>query len=223
VFDALGELTFPKRYGFIDRGTDVDNIMADIWHHFERVSLVGQVPWIDTFLRINPLLSRFRPQPVSPVVKFSIARMQERKARSDSTTNERDLLSRFLAAQANTPELPPWALSAWITGNITAGSHTTARILRTVFYFLLKNPDTLKSLRQELTMAKKEGRLLDPPTWKEVQNLTYLDACLKEAQRIHAPIGMHLERVVPNGGRTICGKYLKASVGNNLTIKLKFL
>jgi hypothetical protein len=210
VFDALGELTFSKRYGFIDRGTDVDNIMADIWHHFERVSLVGQVPWIDTFLRINPLLSKLRPQPVSPIVKFSIARMQERKARSDGEANDRDLLSRFLDAQANTPGLPPWALSAWIAGNITAGSHTTATILRTVFYFLLKNPETLETLRQEMTAAKEGGRLSEPPAWKEVQNLPYLDACLKEAQRIYAPIGMHLERVVPESGSTICGKYLKA-------------
>ena len=40
VFDALGELTFSKRYGFLDQGKDVENIIRDIETHFDAVSLV---------------------------------------------------------------------------------------------------------------------------------------------------------------------------------------
>ena len=40
VFDVLGELTFSKRYGFLEQGKDVDNIIRDVDTHFDKVSLV---------------------------------------------------------------------------------------------------------------------------------------------------------------------------------------
>ncbi|KAJ8058504.1 hypothetical protein OCU04_012690 [Sclerotinia nivalis] len=213
VFDTLGELTFSQPYGFVEQGKDIEGIMGDIWSHFERVSLVGQMPWIDTFLRINPLLSKLRPKPVSPIAKFSMARIQERKMRGEqgaSAVNDRDLLSRFIAAQAQNPGTPPFALFSWIAGNITAGSDTTATVLRSLFYYLLKNPATLEILMSEIAMARKAGLLSNPPTWKETQDLRYLDACVMEAQRLHPPVGLHLERVVPQEGATLCGKYIQA-------------
>ena len=41
AFDVIGEITFSKRLGFLEGATDVDNIMASIWHHFEQASMVG--------------------------------------------------------------------------------------------------------------------------------------------------------------------------------------
>ena len=40
VYDVLGELTFSKRYGFLEQAKDVDNIIRDIETHFDKVSLV---------------------------------------------------------------------------------------------------------------------------------------------------------------------------------------
>lgn len=34
AFDVMGEITFSKRLGFLERGEDVDGIMASIWNHF---------------------------------------------------------------------------------------------------------------------------------------------------------------------------------------------
>lgn len=211
VFDTLGEMTFSKPYGFLEQGKDVDGIMGSIWSHFEKVSLIGQVPWIDTVLHINPLLSKIRSRPVSPIVKFAMARFEERKARSkeeEDSINNHDLLSRFLVAQTH-PGTPPFATFAWVSGNITAGSDSTAIILRTIFYYLLKNPTTMQNLRDEILQAGKSGLISEPPTWQETQGLRYLDACVKEAQRIHPPIGFHLERLVPKEGSMISGKFLK--------------
>jgi len=212
AFDALGQLTFSKHYGFMERAEDVEGIMDSIWKHFEKVSLVGQIPWIDTLLRINPLISKISKKPISPIAKFAIARMQERKIRSqteEDIVNNRDLLSRFLEAQAKNPETPPYALMSWVTGNITAAGDTTATILRTIFYYLLKHSNTLETLRNEIETATKSGSISQPVAWHEIKALKYLDACILEAQRIHAPVGLHLERVVPKEGATISGQYLK--------------
>ena len=100
------------------------------------------------------------------------------------------------------------ALTAWTSSNILAGSDTTAIFLRTLFHRLLAHPSTLASLRTELDAAASAGRLSIPATWKESLDLPYLDACIKEAGRVHPPFGLPLERVVPPDGATICGEYL---------------
>lgn len=34
AFDVIGEITFSKRLGFLERAEDVDGIMAGTWNHF---------------------------------------------------------------------------------------------------------------------------------------------------------------------------------------------
>ena len=101
------------------------------------------------------------------------------------------------------------ALTAWTTSNITAGSDTTAILLRTVIYNLLRQPKTLERLQLELENAACRDQLSELVTWKETRELPYLDACIKEAGRMHPPFGLPLERVVPSGGATICGQHFQ--------------
>jgi cytochrome P450 len=100
------------------------------------------------------------------------------------------------------------ALLAWTQSNITAGSDTTAIMLRTIFYHLLKHPSTMSKLLTELRIAAQQGAISPIVTWKQSRELPYLDACIKEAGRIHPPFGLPLERIVPVGGATISGEYL---------------
>lgn len=65
---------------------------------------------------------------------------------------------------------------------VLAGSDTTAIVLRSIIYFLLKNPPSLLKLQEELSLAHSEGRLSDIVTWKESRNLPYLDAALKKQE-----------------------------------------
>ena len=41
AFDVMGEITFSKRLGFLERAEDVDGIMASIWAHFYLVAPVS--------------------------------------------------------------------------------------------------------------------------------------------------------------------------------------
>lgn len=109
------------------------------------------------------------------------------------------------------------ALTAWMTSNITAGSDTTAILMRAVFYYLFMNPQSLQALIIELDTALVAGELSRIVSWKEAQALPYLDACIKEASRLHPPFGLPLERVVPKLGTIICGQYLPSGtvVGMN--------
>jgi cytochrome P450 len=108
-------------------------------------------------------------------------------------------------------------LAVWTSSNITAGSDTTGIFLRTLFYQLLTHPYTLNKLRAELDGAAAAGNLNPLASWRQTRELPYLDACVKEAGRIHPPFGLPMERVVPPEGATICGEFIKGGtlVGMN--------
>lgn len=86
--------------------------------------------------------------------------------------------------------------------------------MRVVMYNILAHPVTLQKLRSEFLSANLSRPY---PTWKEVKDLQYLDACVNEAVRLHPPFCLPLERVVPAEGVTICGHYFKegTNIGMN--------
>ena len=52
----------------------------------------------------------------------------------------------------------------------------------------------------------------DPITFKEAQDLPYLQAVIKEGLRVFPATGLPMWRVVPKGGVTICGQYFPENV-----------
>ena len=121
-----------------------------------------------------------------------------------------DALSQFLEIIQKDKQIPPVAITAWTTSNVTAVSDTTAILFRTIFYNLIRHPKSMRRLLDELDKAARNGELSPPVTWKESRQLPYLDACIKKAARLHPPFAPPFERVVPPGGATICGRRFEA-------------
>lgn len=97
------------------------------------------------------------------------------------------------------------------TSIITTGSDTTATSLRIIFYNILKHPEDIQRLRHALQSAQVQRRFSHPVTWKESRDLPFLDACIKEAHRLHHPFGWQHERIVLDEGAERCSQHLKRS------------
>ncbi|GAD96765.1 predicted protein [Paecilomyces variotii No. 5] len=202
AFDVIGELTFGKPLGFLETGRDVDGILESIEKNMDYAGKTGQMPWLDYLLVKNPVRQLLRGGSTTAIAQFANNRLQERLSQSGTKSNaRRDFLSRFFEAQVEHPKIvnDRQVLSYTIT-NVNAGSDTTAISLRAVLYYTLKNPRVYAKLREELDDATGSGRISSPVTWKESQELPYLDAVIKEALRLHPAVGLLLERIVPEGG-----------------------
>ncbi|KAK6538472.1 hypothetical protein TWF694_010055 [Orbilia ellipsospora] len=201
AFDVIGEMTFSKKFGFLEKGEDVGGIIHTL-HSLSRIQILGQIPWVDRIFVKQYHKYKSRPS-TSPVVQFTMAQMQQRlkTVRYDdkeflSEHGRRDFLSRFLAARQAFPDIvDDFRVLAYTNTNIVAGSDSTAITLRAVFYHLLRNPITMQRLVEEIDVAAKSGRISTLVTWPQSQTLEYLDAVMKEAMRVHAAIGLPLERV----------------------------
>jgi cytochrome P450 len=86
-----------------------------------------------------------------------------------------------------------------------AGTETTATLLSGVTYHLLRNPDKLTRLTEEVRGAFQDG---DTFTLEELQRLKYLSACLEEGLRLYPPVPSPLWRITPEGGSEICGRHV---------------
>ncbi|KAJ5578689.1 uncharacterized protein N7459_007653 [Penicillium hispanicum] len=228
AFDVIGEITYGKRHGFVENNKDIDGIVGYLSWLFLYVAPVGQIPFLDRLLLKNPIYLKLSQwgfiDATFPVARFASNRMSERipelakqKLDPSSATNSAakspDLLSKFLAAHQAHPEFMTETLVQTMAVSMAfAGSETTAISLSAVFYFLLKHPPALARLRAEIDDAGRSGHFADTDTglvtWHESQRLPYLDACIKEAFRLHPAAGLPLERVVPEGGADIAGHFV---------------
>lgn len=81
----------------------------------------------------------------------------------------------------------------------------TATLLSGVIYLLLKDPDAIRRLSQEI---RDNFQKEDDITFSEIADLPYLNACLKEALRVYPPVPIGTPRVVPAGGKSILGRWV---------------
>ncbi|KIY00077.1 uncharacterized protein Z520_03762 [Fonsecaea multimorphosa CBS 102226] len=218
AFDVIGELTFSRRLGFIESGTDVGSIIEAIGANFSYFSVLGQMPWLDeAVLGKNPLYVKyFRKSVSSPILLFAqrllkerLADLEDGGAEKEDELDKPDFLSRFLKTRKEGTEGEETLTDAQILSNlfmnINAGSDTIASTLRAIFYHLLKNPDSLSRLTTELDSAAALKKISSPsPTWIEAQqSLPYLCAVVKEGLRMNPALSLPLERVVPKEGLTL--------------------
>ena len=174
------------------------------------------MPWLDFLWTKNPIKQRLSKAKPNPIVNFAVARVEERRTQmekrlfSNEGLQKTDFLSQFLEIIHGDDQIPHFAITAWTTSNVTAGSDTTAIVLRSIFYNLMRHPKSMRCLLDELDSAARNGRLSQLVTWKESRELPYLDACIKEAARLHPPFALPFERVVPSGGAMICDRHFEA-------------
>jgi len=59
AFDVIGQITFLQKFGFMEQGKDVNNIIDGTWTWMQYASTIGQVPELHKYLLGNVTLSEF--------------------------------------------------------------------------------------------------------------------------------------------------------------------
>ncbi|KAH7042606.1 cytochrome P450 [Macrophomina phaseolina] len=85
-----------------------------------------------------------------------------------------------------------------------AGTETTATLRSGLTYYLLKNPDMIRRVVDEVRALEKEEDL----TLEGLRWLKYMSACFEEALRCYPPVPIALARVSPEDGMAIEGEWV---------------
>jgi len=227
AFDVIGELTWSKRLGFVERDEDVEGIVKFVGDFLAYAGPIGQQPWLDLILQKNPIKLQLQKWGIDKSV-FAVTRFANDQAARRTTETEKikadgrldeesgkavDLLMKFTQAQHDHPEfMTDRQVLSSCTSMIFAGSETTAISLSSIFYHLVKHPRVYTKLMEELDEAACNGTIAERDhgkvSWAESQKLPYLDAVIQESFRVHPAAGLILERVVTPQGMEILGEQI---------------
>ncbi|PQE27026.1 benzoate 4-monooxygenase cytochrome P450 protein [Rutstroemia sp. NJR-2017a BBW] len=201
-WDVIGHLTFSRSMGFVAAGTDHTEFLRNSEKSLDYFAIVGQIPALDHWLGKNPVV------PIGLITfdkaaEYSAEQVINRqKSTVDRPVGSRDMLDSFLEVKKASPEMMnDNAVIGIILTNVLAGADTTAISLRSVVYYTLKNPRVHRKLQRELESIPRAAS--GTIKYTDAIKLPYLDAVIKEANRVHTGVGLLLERIVPEGGLTL--------------------
>ncbi|KAI1753109.1 cytochrome P450 [Xylaria castorea] len=209
TMDASARFSFGAPLGCLAAEGDVGGsvqLIRDRLSHWARWS---SYPRIERLVHRNPI---FKPPTRGPssMVAAATLKLNARTGGGGVSKESRDadatpdLLERFLEASKDFPlALDGPGIVGMLMSTISGAGDTTASTIAAMLFYLLKNPEILKKLEDELTDAGIQG----VPAFAEVGKLPYLNAVLKESMRVFTPGSFPMERLVPAGGVVIAGMY----------------
>jgi cytochrome P450 len=217
AFDTMARIAFSEDQGFMKQQIDIDGAAAAARTRFKHWTFYWAIPWLDAILYKNYFARRSRRSP-SGLMRIAIRAIESRKRKGGLGTHH-DLLDLYLKSAKADPALYTQGTVIGLTiTTIQAGSETTAYTTAITMFTLLENPRVLQKLRAELESVSATTKTgWDLPSMADLRPLPYLEACVKEANRIRPVTNIMAERVVHAGGATIAGVHVPGGtiVANN--------
>ncbi|RFU30817.1 hypothetical protein B7463_g5524, partial [Scytalidium lignicola] len=200
TFDVIGDLTFGESFGCLEN-SDYHPWVKLLFDSIKAGVLMNVLAYFPLAQKVAPF---FIPKKLTDKqkahndmtiekVKHRLSIKQERPDFFDYILKRKEKGFTFSEFLANSSIL------------IIAGSETTATILSGVTYLLLKNPEKLAKVVNEVRSSFKYNEEI---TIHATTNLKYMIACLEEGFRIYPPVPIGLPRIVPDQGDHIAGKWV---------------
>lgn len=211
--DVIGELTFSKRFGFIEGASD-KGTFVHIEQALQSASWVGQVPWIYwAHDWLSPWIGNWLKITNRHGLLREIA-AKEVSQRSSVQSAHPDMLDKFMDVHRSQPDkFDNTAVMSMASSNIFAGSDTTAISIGAILYYLCRHPQYKEILHKEIVAQADAGRISRANVpYKVAQNMPYLQACIQEGLRCHPAVGMSMPRVIPPEGLVVNGKRIPGGV-----------
>lgn len=207
TFDVIGDLAFGQPFGCLEADSPhyVISMVNDLFYHMIRTQPFKRFPLLRPFQSLIASPSNAITT-VQKFEKFAFETIKKRIENGDS--GRKDFIS-YMLPHNSTGEFTEAELTSNAAALMIAGSETTATTLTGGTYFLLKNPSVYQRLVQEIRSSFKEEKDI---TISELDNLPYLAAVLTETLRIFPPVPGIMSRVIPKGGKHLCGYWLPGKV-----------
>ncbi|KAJ5701729.1 hypothetical protein N7488_009277 [Penicillium malachiteum] len=128
-----------------------------------------------------------------------------------------DFFSALMDDKNGVPHSSAWGeITGEIAAIIDAGADTTAIALTQILDLLIRHPEHLATLREEVDSVLAPDNIVAP--YDTVKNLPFLRACLDETLRIIPPTSAGLPRRKPPEGAMILGQWIPGDTSVSMTI-----
>ncbi|KAH8651059.1 cytochrome P450 [Xylariales sp. PMI_506] len=191
TFDIMGHLTFGQPLGLLAGNTYTKWVEAV----FDSIKAIPIAQFIQYYSILDMAFKLVEPQFVKDLkynhFKHSANRVDWRLQRG---SEEPDIWNIVLSADSD-QQLSLEEMHCHGDVFMLAGSETTGTALSGLTYYLLSNPSKLVNLVNEIRTKFAQE---DDINMGSVAELSYLNACIKEALRLYPPVPVGIPRVVPS-------------------------
>ncbi|KAK8007096.1 hypothetical protein PG989_001086 [Apiospora arundinis] len=208
AFDIVGEVVFSSPFGFVEKGIDIDDSIAQTLGFECYISIAAFAQWLRDFSMVaNPIITCLGILPTNYLAVTSNKALDARKQNQDARF---DFVAHWLKTHEQNPDKLSYRdVQSAVMANVGAGSDTVSCALQSFVYHMIRCPEAWDRLRQEIDDA---GLMDGVVSYTDASQLPYLQACIKETLRIFHPVPMGTPRIVPKGGVEIGGHYFPAGV-----------
>ncbi|KAI2467147.1 cytochrome P450 [Annulohypoxylon bovei var. microspora] len=215
AMDCIGDLSFGRAFGCLDKGQDVHKFMKWNESFFNIAIVISNFHWLTKIFFRYPF-NRIYPSTLDSdgVGKYmALAQAAVEKSFEDGESRQRDVLALFIE-QGTTKEE---AINELML-QIVAGTDSTAAAIRMTMLFLVTNPIAYGKLKAEIDHAILEGRVSSPIQDIEARHLSYLQAVIREGLRVFPVVTATFFKKVPKGGDVIGGYFVPGDteIGHNV-------
>jgi sterol 14-demethylase len=185
--------------------SSLDARFAELYHDLERGT--DALAFVDPHADIESFRQRDRSR--AALVELVAGIMDDRLARPPADGDDRDLLDVLLSIRQDDGELQFDAdiITGIFISMMFAGHHTTSTTASWTLLELLRNPDQLAAVVDELDdLAADSAREGLDLTYQALREMPLLESAIKEALRLHPPLILLLRvarRDLEVEGRTI--------------------
>ncbi|ETS80078.1 hypothetical protein PFICI_07607 [Pestalotiopsis fici W106-1] len=215
AFDVVTKLGTDQPVGFVKQGKDVDGIIHSICQGFWESANTGYLP--GKTLWFNNPLSRFAQKFVGSGIKPAAfwvwmgSTVQGRLSEKADEERTRDMLDHYISMKevdGSSASLP--SILAEVGNLVGAGADTTSIGIRSVLAQLILHPEDYRRVQNEVDEAARAHNMENMP-YTVLDKLPFLNACIKEALRLHPSILWQLPREAPAAGINIAGHFIPSS------------
>ncbi|OAA68551.1 Fum2 [Niveomyces insectorum RCEF 264] len=200
TFDIMGDLAFGEPLGLLE------NSAYSKWVTmvFQGVKVIASMLFIFESPFWTALFHAMAPPSVRNTIREHNQHSIERVDRRLGAHHDKPDIWNLVLRQPEGRRLTVNQMYANADLFMLAGTETTATLLSGLTYHLLKNPDKMKKLVEEIRGFESADEL----TVDTLPRLRYLTACLEEGLRCYPPVPTMPYRVVAEGGNVICGDWV---------------
>ena len=176
AYDIVGQITFSQAFGFLEHGKDIGDCIATSHTLVPYLSIMAHFHQYHDLLTTNPIMRWLDLQPMEHVMKTTMRAVRGREANEAARF---DMIEHW-KAQKNSEPLTERELLATANANVAAGAETVSSELQAFVYLVLRNPECLRRLRNELDAAASSKEISAPVQYNDAQGLPYFQACVSE-------------------------------------------
>ncbi|OAX77264.1 hypothetical protein ACJ72_08440 [Emergomyces africanus] len=201
TFDIICSLSFGEDFGCLENNRYHEWVGMLVYSLKGRVQLAACrfYPWL-----FKLLLKMVPKSAKSLMAKHQTTTREKVERRLNSTVERPDFLSHL---QKSKHQLSQAEIVTNSSTLVFAGSHTLQTAITGILFHLLRNPESLAKVTEEVRTSFAKAEDIE---FKTLLNLPLLDAAIKEGIRLTSPVPLGTTRLVPEGGHTINGEYFPA-------------